>query len=152
MVTLLVAICTALGTFATLWGTIIYPRAKEKKKLEAEAGKRQAERDEDVDGIVSVSGEVVTPRLAVRVKAVENEMRKVTAGQSLLEQRMDEANGTGRATKQTVEEIRGLVLELASAELAKKTDLDAAARKVASEAVGRQVEVLQALAEHTTEQ
>ena len=148
MLTFLVALCTALGTFATVWGTIIYPRARERKKLETEEVKRQAERDEDVDGIVSASGEVVTPRMVVRVKAVENEMKKVTSGQALLEQRMDEANGTGRATRTAVEEIRTLVMGLASAELAKKTDLDAAARKVASEAVGRQVEVLQALAEH----
>lgn len=119
---------TALSTFAAVWGTIIYPRSKERRKLEAEEVKRQAERDEDVDGIVSASGEVVTPRMAVRVKAVENEMKNVTKGQALLEQRMDEANGTGVATRTAVEEIRTLVMGLASAELAKKTDLDAAAQ------------------------
>lgn len=148
MTDVLIVALTALSTFAAVWGTIIYPRAKEKKKLEAEEEKKQAERDQDIDGLNTVSGEVVIPRLAVRVKAVETEMRKVTAGQSLLEKRMDEANGTGRATRETVEEIRTLVLGLASTNIATKDDLNIAAKKVAAEAVGRQVEVLQALAEH----
>jgi hypothetical protein len=114
MTDFIIVALTALSTFAAVWGTIIYPRSKEKKATEAKNAKEQAERDEDVDGIVSASGEVVVPRLTLRVKAVETEMKKVTAGQSLLEQRMDEANGTGKATRAAVEEIRNFMAQLAT--------------------------------------
>ena len=106
MTDVLIVVLTALSTFAAIWGTIIYPRAKEKRRLESEELKKQAERDEDIDGIVSASGEVVTPRLVNRVHAIETAMYRVTAGQSLLEKRMDEANGT---TKRIEDMVRTLV-------------------------------------------
>lgn len=148
MTEFIVGLCTCAGTVITLWGTVIYPRSKEKKKLEAQQEKEEAERNEDIDGIVSAAGEVVIPRLTVRVRAIEGEMKKVTAGQGLLEQRMDEANGTGRATRQAVEEALTLLHDLKNATFAVKEDLGIAAKKVAVEAKQSQVEVLQALVEH----
>jgi hypothetical protein len=152
---LITALCSVAGTFLVVWSTIIYPRSKEKKKNEEDAEKKEAERNQDIDGVEAVNGEVIVPRLVTRVKAVETEMKKVTAGQSLLERRMDEANGTGRETRAevahitaAVEEVRRLVADVAAADLAKKTDLEIAAKKVAADAVGRQVEILSALAEH----
>jgi len=112
---LIVVVSTALGTFATVWGTIIYPRAKEKKKLETETAKKQEERDEDIDGITSASGTIVTPRLVVRVAKVETALAKVSDGQALLEKRMDEANGTGKRTeemaRQTLDMVRKLLVD-----------------------------------------
>lgn len=151
MTELITAVCSVAGTILVLWSTVIYPRTRERKKRDAEEAKKEAERIQDIDGLETASGVVVIPRLAVRVGAVESEMKKVTAGQSLLEQRMDEANGTGRATRVAVEEIRTLVVGLVSAGVATKDDLGIAAKKVAADAVGRQVEVLQALAEHNAE-
>jgi hypothetical protein len=148
MTELITAICSVAGTFLVLWGTVIYPRSKERKKLREEEEKQEAERIQDIDGIESASGQVVIPRLAVRVGAVEGEMKKVTAGQALLERRMDEANGTGRATRTAVEETHKLLIDLVAQGVASKSDLKVAAQQVAAEAVGRQTEVLHALAEH----
>ena len=110
---LVTVISTAALTFLGAWTAIIYPRAKEKKKSEDEAAKKQEERDEDIDGITSASGAVITPRLVVRVARVETELVKVSDGQSLLEKRMDEANGTGKRTEdkvgQTLEMVRKLL-------------------------------------------
>ena len=143
--TLITVFGTALTTFAAVWGTIIYPRSKEKKKLDAERTKEQAERDEDIDGITTVTGAVVTPRLVVRVQAVETKMDKVTAGQSLLEKRMDEANGVGRATRVAVEDIHNIVTALAT-----KTDLGVAAQQLTNDSATRQLDVLNALADNET--
>ena len=98
MTDVIIVALTALSTFAAVWGTIIYPRSKAKQKLEADHKKEQAERDEDIDGVTSASGAVIIPRLAARVGAVEGAMKEVAKGQALLEQRMNEANGTGRTT------------------------------------------------------
>jgi hypothetical protein len=100
------AILTAVGSYVTIWTTIIHPRTKERKRKEADDAERQAERDQELDGIPAVDGMTEgTPRLVVRVKRVEDGLAKVAVGQGLLEQRMDEANGTGRDTKAMVTEL-----------------------------------------------
>jgi hypothetical protein len=100
------AVITVAGTYGTVWSTVIHPRAKEKKKSDAEEAQRQLERDRDLDGIPAIEGMTEgTPRLVVRVARVEGQMVKVVAGQGLLEQRMNEANGTGKKTNDMVKEL-----------------------------------------------
>jgi hypothetical protein len=103
----IVAVASVSATLIAVWGTILYPRRKERKKVKAEAAHRQEVRDQVLDGIPAVPGmtEGVLP-LAERLHAVEDGMMRVASGQALLERRMDEANGTGKRTEQIVREIQ----------------------------------------------
>ncbi len=99
-------VLTSVATFATVYASIIRPRAKEKARREAAEAKLQLEREQDLDGIPARDGLTAgVPRLVVRVAAIEAAMERVTRGQALLEQRMNEANGTGKRTENMVREL-----------------------------------------------
>ena len=103
----IVAICSVSATLIAVWGTILYPRGKERRRLKADQVKRQNERDQVIDGIPAVHGmtDGVAP-MAVRLERVEQSMTNVVDGQALLEKRMDEANGTGKRTENMVKELK----------------------------------------------
>ena len=128
----LVPFGTAGGGAASVYGLVVRPQTQRRKKREAEEEKKKLEREEDLDGIVSASGEVVTPRLVTRVRAIESEMKKVSDGQSLLEQRMDEANGTGKRTEQKVDALADLVRGIVKTGADVKLDLHADASDLAA--------------------
>ena len=128
----LVPFGTAGGGAASVYGLVVRPQTQRRKKREAEEEKKKLEREEDLDGIVSASGEVVTPRLVTRVRAIESEMKKVSDGQSLLEQRMDEANGTGKRTEQKVDALADLVRGIVKTGADVKLDLHSDASDLAA--------------------
>ncbi len=103
----IVAGCSVIATLIAVWGTIFYPRRKERKKVKAEQKRLQAARDQVIDGIPAVQGmtDGVQP-MAVRLEKVEQGQAEVAAGQALIEQRMNEANGVGKRTEAMVKELK----------------------------------------------
>ena len=77
------------------------------KLARAEEKRRDTEIEAFLDGIPAIPGvtEGATPA-PMRVMRLEKGLEAVAQGQSLLEKRMDEANGTGKRTEQMVREIR----------------------------------------------
>ncbi len=142
---------TVGGTVLTMYVSVVRPRALEHKAREKdEAGKKKAQ-DAILDGIPAVPGMTeAVPPLAVRMQAVELTMSDVVKGQSLLEKRMNEANGTGRRTEATVIEIANTVNALVLAGNVTKSDLHDAASAVAGIATDRQRDILEAIADGVT--
>ena len=73
----------------------------------AEEQRRDSESEAFMSGIPAIPGVTEGATAApLRVQRLEKGLEAVAHGQSLLEKRMDEANGTGRRTEQMVGEIR----------------------------------------------
>ena len=77
------------------------------KLIHEEEKRRDSEAEAFLGGIPAIPG-VTNGALsaALRMVKVEQGLSGVVQGQSLLEKRMDEANGTGKRTEQMVREIR----------------------------------------------
>ena len=94
------AVATVGATLTGVYVYLIRPDRQKKKERESMDEEAQRKRNQVIDGIEPVDGMTEgVPPMAVRLQCVETEMKNVVAGQSLLEKRMDEANGTGKRTE-----------------------------------------------------
>jgi len=106
MENLIVALCAIAATLVGVWGTVIYPRSRERRKEKAVEEKKLSEQNAFLDGVPAVAGVTEGAKTAaVRLALVETGLRGVASGQALIEQRMDEANGTGKRTEQKVDKL-----------------------------------------------
>jgi len=146
-------IVSAILTWATIYGTIISPRRKEREELERERLERRRAVDNWIDGGKQLDGTVITgaPEKLHDVELATRENTRVllgvSAGQSLLEKRMDEANGTARRTEKSVTEIHTMIQEIVHAGADVKMNLDLDATKLATLTDESKTELLDAIHE-----
>lgn len=159
----LIPIGTFIGGVASVYGLIVRPRKKDHERKEKERQeehdrnekKRQEQRrlsDAFMYGVAPIEG-VTDGALAapVRLMAVENSMHEVVRGQSLLEKRMSEYNGTTKRIEGAVNELSLMVKGIVTAGVTTKLDLDREAHKVASIAAESQEALLDAINSPNTE-
>lgn len=107
------AVATAIGVAGTLYFAQIRPAIQQHKKHEAERDQKRRETDLFLYGVKAIDGvqeeTLSAPRrlraLELSVAAVVSSNKKVTEAMTVVEQRMDEANGTGRRTEEKVDAI-----------------------------------------------
>jgi hypothetical protein len=132
------------ATWVTIYFRVIRPRAIEHKKHEAERDQKRRDTDAFLFGVRPIEGvqeeTLSAPRrlraVELSVAAVVSSNQKVVAGQTALEQRMDEANGTTKRIESKVD-------ELIAAGVATKKDLEETAVQLAEATRLRQEEVIE---------
>ena len=102
-----IAVVTILAGLFSAGATAVFGVVRSNRSARRIETERQDNIAAFLDGLPSVPG-VTTGALsaAMRMSKVEQGLSDVAQGQSLLEKRMDEANGTGQRTEQMVREIR----------------------------------------------
>ena len=116
------AIVTAIGVGGTLYFAQIRPAIQQHKKHEAERDNKRRETDAFLYGVKPIDGvqeeTLSAPRrlraLELSVGAVVQSSKKVSEAMGVVEQRMDEANGTGKRTEGKVDALSDLVKTIIS--------------------------------------
>lgn len=153
---ILIPLGTFAGGAASIYGTIVRPRKrehevheKERERLNKEKVEQRRLNDAFMYGVKPIEG-VTEGALAapVRLMAVETSMNAVALGQSILEKRMTEYNGTTKRIETAVADLSEMVKGIVTAGVSTKLDLDQEAHKVASIASESQEKLLDAIHGH----
>ena len=100
-------IVTILAGLVGAFATAAFNLQRNNRSVRKTENQRQNDIAAFLDGIPPVPGVTDGAQsAAMRMAKVEYGLSEVAQGQSLLEKRMDEANGTGKRTEQMVREIR----------------------------------------------
>lgn len=101
-----IVVATLLAGVVSAGATALIAQWRNRRAAKREDDQRQADVAAFLDGVPAVPG-VTDGALsaALRMAKVERGLSDVAVGQSLLEKRMDEANGTGKRTEKMVGQI-----------------------------------------------
>jgi hypothetical protein len=137
-------------TWITLYFKVIRPRMKEHRSHEAERERQRQEEHDWIHGRPATLGSPAIISAPEKLKAVQDSQNEVVASVKMLTKRMDEANGTAKATRDDVKTILARLDTLGGQPPATVAEVKEAVTTHDDEIAARQSEILERLPKDKT--